>query len=194
MVKKGGVRQRLIPAVNDAQQEAHAGGRAGGIKRRLASHARDSEAARVDLGSSTRASSVSTCSRASGQTPFSDCMREKWARGKLSSPDVLEFATKARQQGAHSLDKLGGFTANAKNAHKNLVSALGYPVNAPEITWIEVPKAGGVLKPHPIVCPISTFEKLIQAGEKRFEEFVRGTDGGDPFLLEKHASWPLPFL
>ena len=57
-----------------------------------------------------------------------------------------------------------------------MVNAVGYPQKAPNLEWIEIPKAGG-LTSHPILCPITLVERIIANDPARFEKTIRGGDG-----------------
>lgn len=104
--------------------------------------------------------------------PLNNTLRRDWARGILPSNKVLEYAAGAAQQGARGL---ASFIGGDNNAHRKVVAALGYPEKAPRISWIELPVAGGGLKPHPILCPIDTLEALLKDPDK-FEKHMRGED------------------
>ena len=57
--------------------------------------------------------------------------------------------------------------------------AVGYPPNATPISYIEIPtkSAGtGFLKPHPILCPIDSFERAIRDEERRFKYLTADVD------------------
>jgi hypothetical protein len=69
-----------------------------------------------------------------------------------------------------------GKKSDSRNAMRDLRRALGWPDKAPEIKWIEIPTADGPATPHPIFCPIETFEK-VAADPKHFKESILGPDG-----------------
>jgi hypothetical protein len=165
-----GVRKR-IACDTDASAGKSRGSReaaSGGVRQRIGG----ARVAQASLGGSARTTSSGVKSRMaccdtveSQPTPFNDCMRKNWAGGKLSSPQVVEFCYKAAQQGATNCGKLAKHS-DPKNAHRDIVRALGWPVDATEISWIEV---NG--KPHPICCPIKHFEKLAEDDHKFTKKF-----------------------
>jgi len=149
----GGVRQRLGQP-SSSHEVAATSLRTGGVKRRLAE--------------------VPTRTSDDSQLPFNKALRRDWSSGKISSKTVLEYATKAAQQGAESASTLGG---DIRNAHRHLVKAIGYPKSAPDIEWIELPTKDGRCIPHPIVCPLKWFEKMVAHDPSKFRDSVLGHDG-----------------
>jgi hypothetical protein len=103
-------------------------------------------------------------------------MRKDWASGVLHAKQVLQYCNNAAEQGATGLGRLAGH-ATLENAHRDLVRALGYPENAPDIDWVDVPKASGFITKHPIVRPTNVFETLLQRDEQRFNDMIRGPVG-----------------
>lgn len=106
--------------------------------------------------------------------PFNKALRRDWSSGKISSKTVLELANKAAQQGADSASPLCG---DIRNAHRHLMKAIGYPKSAPDIEWIELPTKDGRCQPHPVMCPLRWFEKLVANYPSKFRDFVLGSDG-----------------
>jgi hypothetical protein len=145
----GGVRQRL--GTTSDEHAASSSARGGGIKRKLAALA--GETTSPDL-------------------PFNKALRRDWSAGKISSKTVVEYAMKASHQGAAGADALAG---DSRNAHRHLLSAIGYPAAAPEIDWIEVPDKHGRLQAHPIICPLKWFEKVAADCQSRFEKVLLGS-------------------
>ena len=86
----------------------------------------------------------------------------------------MEYAIGASSQGARGLESFAAASTN-RNAHRRVVAALGYPEKAPKLSWIEIPVAGGGVKPQPILCPIDTLEALLTDPEK-FQKHLRGED------------------
>jgi hypothetical protein len=108
--------------------------------------------------------------------PFNLCMRRDWAKGRLSSPKVLEYSRAAAGQGAASV-VAGDKAASDKNAHRTLVAALGWPEQAPPITYIDIPMGKKrELRPHPIVCPSAVFARLTANYPSMFMERIRGSE------------------
>ena len=165
MKRKGGIRDRL--GLNPAEPKAAAGASSsagapasssgeampirGGIRRRLESRA------------------IAAGERPKDETPFTDSLKQRWAEGKLSSPLVQEFAMKAGQQGAHSLDRLGqaGKSGlNPQHLQTALMNFFGRPEGSPIFTWVPVPlKFGKTVKdtPHPVLLPHHYFQSLHSA-------------------------------
>jgi hypothetical protein len=179
LVFMSGIRKRLTadigPITDDRRERALS---TGGLRMRMSgqraaqstpthSENRHSRSIRARVTSDECAIENATAA----DTPFTDCMRQNWASGKLSSPQVLEFVNKAMNefctsappgyQGSANYNKLNK-SPDPKNAHRNVVRALGWPMGAPPINWIEV---NG--KPHPICCPITQWEALA-ADESAF--------------------------
>jgi hypothetical protein len=149
-----GVRQRID--VNASQPLSACSSSRGGCKSRIQSH--DSEPPARDL-------------------PFNKLMRRDWAKGVLSSPKVLEYCNAASKQGATQV--LTNATAGAKNAHRTMLRAMGWPTSAPPITWLDL--GGGAV--HPIVCPIDALEFAV-ANQHDFKSryLNRCEDVGDFWL------------
>ena len=155
--QSGGVRKRL--AGYAAQDTAHTRCSRGGVKQRISSQDDDST------------SNVGKCA-----TPFNDAMRRDWSNGSLSAKQVLEYAYKAGQQGACNLNGLGKYES-LKHANRDLTRVLGWPDLCPEITWLDVPRAGGFLRPHPVIRPTSIFESLLAKDEEKLNRMIRGPPG-----------------
>ena len=105
----------------------------GGIKQRV-------EAYQANTGSAS-SSSGQAGSVGQDQLPMWQSMKKRWAKGKLSSKDVLELAQGATKQGATGFDRLEGMSA--ANAARTLRNVLGYPSghhNSPG--WKFQPKLG----------------------------------------------------
>eukprot|EP00959_Pyramimonas_sp_CCMP1952_P047808 998135-Pyramimonas_sp.AAC.1 len=84
-------------------------------------------------------------------------MRRDWAMGSLPATKVIEYCNAASEQGAVGAEILGG---DPRNAHRHLVSAIGYPSRAPDIEWLELPYKDGRVVPHPFLCPLRWVEKI----------------------------------
>eukprot|EP00959_Pyramimonas_sp_CCMP1952_P277674 5804323-Pyramimonas_sp.AAC.1 len=107
------------------------------------------------------------------EVPFNKCMRRDWARGYLPATKVVEYAKAAFQQGASGADVIAG---GARNAHRFLVSAFGYPTKAPELEWIEIPYKSGKVVAHPFLCPLKWVEKTVDSPDL-FEDIMCGPPG-----------------
>jgi hypothetical protein len=97
-------------------------------------------------------------------------LKRDWSEGKKSALQVLQDGSDAKHQGAAGLGKLGRDKVHAQNAHRDLSRAVGWPVTAPELTWIDL----GGARSHPVICPTSLWEKLWDSDQRRFEETIIG--------------------
>eukprot|EP00959_Pyramimonas_sp_CCMP1952_P374362 7840125-Pyramimonas_sp.AAC.1 len=71
--------------------------------------------------------------------PLTDLLKRDWAKGKLNSKQVQQYAFAARSQGAEHLDELARAGAEGnrpQHIQRALLRLFGGPVGAPEITWI----------------------------------------------------------
>ena len=150
---QGGVRQRLGIG-SDTGAASSSGPRAtGGAKRRVEQH-------------------VQHDSEAKSHKPLNKKLRRDWLRGELASQRLLEYAAAAEEQGARGAG-IGNWET-PKNCHRTVVRAIGYPDDAPPISWMEITgKKGGKVQ-QAIVDPIDTFERLVAAGGEKFERRLSG--------------------
>ena len=137
--RKGALKQRLGIAAADASaaEQPNAIWKSRSLRQRVAAADHATETATLSNSSSSSA-------------PLNAALRRDWAKGILPSNRVLEYSAKAGQQGASGVlwKSLG---TNEKNAHRNLVSALGYPKTAPDITYLEIPGPDWKQRVHPII-------------------------------------------
>ena len=91
---------------------------------------------------------------------------------------MLETAKNNANQGrgATGLGALSTHGDHPKNAMRDVRRAIGWPDGAPELKWIELGEEGGTLKPHPVLCPIETYEKLCEI-EMIFKDKLLGPPG-----------------
>ena len=124
--------------------------------------------------------------------PFNKLMRKKWGSGDFSAPLVKEVSRAAQGQGAHSVGRFAGSGGSdyAKNAHRDLLAAVGYPQNAPPITWLEIEMADGSYLSHPIVSPIDTIETLLK-NDHMFISHLRGAEGDSAAFIEGIKEHPI---
>ena len=132
--KGRGIRQRLElddePQLSDAAQRPR-----GGIRSRL------------DVGTSVPQSAASSSSsrgrerrleeegeeqRPEATGPLNILLRKRWARGEVSAFNVLETVQAAAGQGAAGFGRLLKDHVYPKNAHRDMVAAMGWPDGAPE--------------------------------------------------------------
>jgi hypothetical protein len=123
--------------------------------------------------------------------PFNHCMRRDWAKGQLPSNKVLEYSAAASKQGAQGTFRVRE-TWHTKTAHRDLVAALGWPEDAPDIKWIDIPKGPNkTMTPHPVVCPVETFAKLYSKRRDLWNKRIRGDAGACKAYWESLESHPI---
>ena len=71
----------------------------------------------------------------------------------------------------------GGASGDVRNAHRKVMAHIGIPGRAPEIDWIEVPGPGGVMRPHPIICPTRLVETILEIDAGWFSKTLEGPEG-----------------
>ena len=173
LVMRGGIKQRLrVDEATEAPPAAETTVR-GGLRQRFCSASSSSTAPRAKTAPHyAKRRKLEAEPEDVSNLPLTTSLRRDWARGILPSNKVLEYAAGAASQGARGLEKFAG---GDNNAHRRVVAALGYPEKAPRLSWIEIPVAGGGVKPQPILCPIDTLEALLK-DPVRFQEHMRGED------------------
>ena len=88
--------------------------------------------------------------------PLIQSLKRDWAKGKLSSPQVQEYALGAAKQGAQGMGGLaaaGSHGSNPQNLQRSLMATFGKPIGAPDFSWFTVPTASGDVE-HPFCCHI----------------------------------------
>ena len=184
---KRGIRQRLDldsqPSSSSVPADPENPPKRGGIKRRVeTSSAQPSIQPAAKGGIRKRLEKAGATSDVDhaledAPKPFNKTMRQDWSRGIIGARQVLKYCSDAAAQGAHGLGRLADHTT-LKNAHRDLIRALGWPESAPPLEWIEVPKGEkGFLLPHPILKPTCVFEHLVKVDEERFNRLIRGPEG-----------------
>ena len=109
--------------------------------------------------------------------PFNKCMRRHWSRGDLASNKVLEYCNAVAPQGADHVIQVSA-KWSAKNAHRDLVSVLGWPAKAPEVKWIMIPLGPKKeMRPHPIICPVDVWAKLAAEYPDTWRSRFQGKPG-----------------
>ena len=187
MGKRGGIKGRLNLADSADSERAPATtcatGRKGGVRSRIQA---DSSVESKDTAEfsqrglkrrvlATERAEPSSSTAYDNRAPMNKAMRRDWAKGKLPANKVLEYTGGAVAQGAEGCG-LSCRADDPKNAHRNFQRMLGHPDSCPDVTWIDL-SASGFHRPHPVLNPISVFEKLIARDEKRFNESIRGEEG-----------------
>ena len=160
-MRRGGLRKRLHePAPGPTSSETPRGG----IRQRLdVGH---------DMGPKPKGIDIKN-------KPLNKLLMKKWCSGKLTCKDVFEFGSAADEQGCPGIEQLA--KADLRNAARKLMSVVGFPAKAPNITFIDVDsKDGGKKLELPILCPIDVLEKMIESDNDRFIKCLRGEDGDIP--------------
>ena len=80
--------------------------------------------------------------------------------GKLSSLQVLEYATGADLQGASGLTRLASLGSD--HAFRSLKNVFGIPAGAPDFTWLEIPTIAGPKTVHPFLMPHEFLRFLLR--------------------------------
>ena len=141
---------------SDARDISEAGPFLRGIRQRLA--------ALSDLDSQDRP-------RTAAHGPLYKSLVRDWAKGKIVSSQVQEYAWGAAHQGAEGIDRMGSIGAagaHPQNMMRALKALLGMPRGSPSFTWIELPLKSGRV-PHPVLLPheFSSFSRnVMTAGSK----------------------------
>lgn len=108
--------------------------------------------------------------------PFRRSMRADWAKGLLTSRQVLEYAAGYTAGGGVGIGKLGSHGGvSAKHAHEKVVSAMGWPPNAPQLSWLDAPTTSGT-QSLPFICPIEALEGMQKSEPTKFEKTILGSD------------------
>ena len=199
MAPKKGVRGRVAaraspddgtdgPGASSSASSVLASHLSGGIRHRIAK--RESlQTATAEAAPRGLAQRVVARARADEPTeapprPLSKNLRKDWAAGSKSAKQALQDATDAAGQGAKHLGKLNRQmeTVNSKNAHRDIVRALGYPEGAPELTWLDLAGDDDAPMPFPVVCPVRLWEKLSESDKPRFMETIVGGGNSLPSM------------
>jgi len=162
----GGLKRRLEQASALTEGPTHAGALVpvdqsspslvGGVRRRLAAV----EAPPADT-----------------QAPLYLKLMKEWAKGKLSSRQVQDFANDAFQSGAEGLQRMGAVAnegKNPQNAFRALRALFGQPANMPAFKWIEIPTVNGQRTPHPFILPHELFSSMYLGSRDSWKQFVAG--------------------
>ena len=137
------------------------------IRSRLSSSTHCASASNPALAAtSTRTNLRQRCAPASSPDDAGDegvpritrSLRRDWARGKLTSRQVQEYAEGAQQSGAIGLDKLARAGASGRhpaNVQRALLTYFGRPKGAPKVEWVELPMKDGKRRAHLFLFPHS---------------------------------------
>ena len=167
MSPKGGIRKRMLaisePANEDTGGGSGSSGRlAGGIRRRQAA---GSEGA--GTGGEEKPNELL------------DMWKRDWGKGKLSSPQIQEYAMGAIAQGAKDMGRaaaIGSHGKHPQNIQRSLISLFGMPPGAPQFSWYTIPTASGDVS-HPFLLPHDWLQSLHGQPEM-WQSAIVGSDGG----------------
>ena len=187
MSRKGGIRKRLLEPADDVAAADRSGGaasssdgRSGGIRKR----ARDRE----ELQAAPAANAAG-----SSDVPLVKSLKKHWARGKLTSPQVQEFALGAMRQGAHGMQGLaaaGSFGSHPQNLQRSLMTYFGMPEGAPDFAWFKVPMTSGEHS-HPFLLPHAWLSSLYHHRHGLWQSAIQGGGGAAASFWESMASTPI---
>ena len=171
--------------------------RRGGLRKRVADVGSSDYSDPIVSASASSSGSRSLRRRIADSTPpaaskaallLNRAMRRDWAKGKLPSNKVLEYSLAASKQGAHDVIRAKD-TWDEGHAHRDLLSALGWPEKAPDIKWIAIPVGpNGDKRPHPVICPIEAFKKLFDDFPRKWQRAVRGQQRSLQSILAVHQT------
>ena len=111
--------------------------------------------------------SLDTCEKA----PLQHSLGKDWCRGRTPTSSCLKYAKDAKASGAVNLGAMAEGSSKS-NRFRKMKRAVGWPPAATPISYIEIPtkSAGpGFLNPHPILCPIDSFERAMADSERRIK-------------------------
>ena len=112
-------------------------------------------------------------------TPWTHTLKRDWARGRLSSVRVQEYAKDSAAQGARHLEGVAGTGsagANPSHVHRDLLKLFGNPRGAPSIDWVDIPTKNG-REAHPFLFPHKFFASLYAERRDLFDRALRGPVG-----------------
>ena len=165
MSRKGGIRKRVLGAnrddddCDDHEAAAASSSRKGGVRRRLIARAEAAASTSVDL-------------------PLLRSLKRDWSKGKLTSPQVQEYASGAARQGAIGMSKVaaaGSHGRNPQHLQRSLISLFGMPDGAPPFVWYKIPTAAGD-QYHPFLLPHAWIAALYHHRHSLWESAMQGED------------------
>ena len=167
MSPKGGIRKRVLADVGESEsntQAASSSGQRGGIRRRVLAPAEQESAgeARADI-----------------DLPLLRSLKRDWAKGKLSSPQVQDYAAGAAAQGAVGMGRAaaaGSHGRHPQNLQRSLIALFGMPPGAPAFSWFTIPTASGDVV-HPFLLPHAWLQSLYSSRPELWKSAVQGPDG-----------------
>ena len=109
--------------------------------------------------------------------PLYISLKNDWAKGKINSLQVQEYAFGASAQGAAGLEgmaKLGNSGQNPQNILRALKNLLGTPEGAPEFSWCEIPMKKCAKVAHPFLMPHEFFASFRASCPDAFQRSILG--------------------
>ena len=159
------------PSTAAGSRDGNAAARGGALQRYRAS----ASSSRISDGENAASSNS-----APPDAPFNRELKIQWARNQITSAQVQKLAMAALEQGlrgSESLARIGASGHHAGNFHRALVNIFGYPQNAADIRFLEIPTLSGTKTPHPFLMPLDFFKRLQQSAS---DSFLRAVLFGSP--------------
>ena len=164
MSPKGGIRKRVLTDAEEAKASTPASsssGRTGGVRRRV-------------LAPPEQASG-----HADQPNDLLDGFKRDWAKGKLSSPQVQDYAARAAAQGAAGMGRAasaGSHGRHPQNLQRSLIALFGMPPGAPAFAWFNIPTKSGDVA-HPFLLPHAWLQSLYSSKPELWQSAIQGPDG-----------------
>ena len=146
--KRQGIRQRLELPTGGSSSSRGEPSLGRGIRQRIADEQRET-AGGGDLPE---------------KLPFNQTMKQQWAKGELSSPQVQKISEGMMAQHGEGVDRMaaaGGSGKHPQNMQRALISCFGKPAGTPDMTYVRIPSTKGTIL-HPVffatfVVPVIVF-------------------------------------
>ena len=124
-------------------------------------------------------------------------LKTQWVKGELTSVQVQRLAAAHIGQGGDGAERMaamGSYGADSQNVFRGLRRLFGMPVDAPEITWIEIPTTRGRRTPFPFIMPHELFAAFYRARDrtKTWNQAILGAKGAAAQFW--HLQSGLPFV
>ena len=118
-----------------------------------------------------------TPQNAPGDMPLRESLKRDWAKGRIKTDQVQDYAWGAQQQGAVGMDSMGAMGNSGRNP-QNLFRAmrhlLGMPKGSPPFKWIEIPTRYGPKTPHPFLLPHEFFKAFYEGRRDIWRQALAG--------------------
>jgi hypothetical protein len=160
---KGGVRKRVLADAEENEastQASSSSGRVGGIRRRVSTPPEQA-------------------SERTEENQLLDGFKRDWARGRLSSPQIQDYAARAIAQGAVGMGRAaaaGSHGRHPQNLQRSLIAMFGMPPGAPPFAWFTIPTKSGDVA-HPFLLPHAWLQSLHSSKPELWKSAIEGPDG-----------------